>query len=43
MYDDDLVLDSASISSLQSMIDVGINELNSLNIRISAKRSSCIL
>jgi len=42
MYADDLVLVSASISDLQSMIDVCINELNSLDMQINAKKSSCI-
>ena len=42
MYADDLVLVSASISDLQSMIDVCIDELNSLDMKINAKKSSCI-
>ena len=42
MYADDLVLVSASISDLQSMVDVCINELNSLDMKINAKKSSCI-
>ena len=42
MYADDLVLVSASISDLQSMIDVCVNELNSLDMKINAKKSSCI-
>ena len=42
MYAEDLVLVSASISDLQSMIDVCINELNSLDMKINAKKSSCI-
>ena len=42
MYADDLVLVSASISELQSMIDVCVNELNSLNMKTKANKSSCI-
>ena len=42
MYADDLVLVSASISDLQSMIDVCINELNNLDMKINANKSSCI-
>ena len=38
MYADDLVLVSASISDLQSMIDVCFNELNSLDMKINAKK-----
>ena len=40
MYADDLVLVSASISDLQSMIDVYINELNSLNMMLKNLHAS---
>ena len=36
------ILVSASISGLQSMIDVCIDELNSLDMNINAEKSSCI-
>ncbi len=42
MYADDLVLISSSVSEMQIMIDVCTNELDSLDLQINVKKSTCI-
>ena len=42
MYADDLVLVSASIFKLQLMINVCLEEFNSLDLEINVKKSACI-
>ena len=42
MYADDLVLLSASVHDLQLMINICVDELDCLDMKINAKKSSCI-
>ena len=42
MYADDLVLVSASVYHLQTMIDICLNELTDLDLAINLKKSVCI-
>ena len=42
MYADDLLLISGSVSKLQKMVDVCLNELCQLDLRINANKSYCI-
>ena len=42
MYADDLVLVSASIFNLQRMVNICLEEFNSLDLKINVKKSACI-
>ena len=42
LYADDLVLISASVCKLQKMVDLCLNVLTSLDLKVNVKRSACI-
>ena len=42
MYADDLVLISASVFKLQKMVDLCLNVLTSLDLKVNVKKSACI-
>ena len=42
MYADDLILVSASIFKLQVMVNICLEEFNSLDLQINVKKSACI-